>query len=61
MNSGSFRLASDPDAVVEKLSDLASSEDELVRGAVTLNSITTLNVIIRLFVDESSHVQECLR
>lgn len=55
-----FRLASDPKTETSKLSELAKSDQELIRGAVASNISTPKDVLAFLEHDESIHVQECL-
>lgn len=55
-----FRLASDPDTDVQELKNLTGCENELIRGAVALNPSTTANILVRLFNDDSEHLQKCL-
>ena len=56
-----FRLANDPDTELRQLEDLADSQDEMIRGAVALNPSATKSILIKLFLDDSEYVQECLR
>ena len=56
-----FRLANDPNIDLQKLERLADSENEFIRGAVALNPSASTSILVRLFSDESEHVQECLR
>ena len=56
-----FRLANDPDTELRQLEDLADSQDEMIRGAVALNPSATTSILIKLFLDYSEYVQECLR
>ena len=44
-----FRLANDPDIGVDTLAELVASADEMVRGAVALNSATPDYLLQRLF------------
>ena len=55
-----FRLANDPDIGGDTLAELVASADELVRGAVALNSATPDYLLEKLFFDKSAHVQDCL-
>lgn len=55
-----FRLANDPDTDIDTLSELVASPDELVRGAVALNNSTPDFLLKKLFLDNSTHVQDCL-
>lgn len=56
-----FRLANDPETELHELENLADSENELIRAAVALNPSATTSILVKLFSDESEHVQECLR
>ena len=56
-----FRKAKAPDATLQNLENLANSRDELIRGAIALNCSTPNSILVRLFHDESDHVQECMR
>ncbi len=55
------RLANDPETELHELANLADSENELIRAAVALNPSATTSILVKLFSDESEHVQECLR
>lgn len=56
-----FRLANDPATELRQLEDLADSQDEMIRGAVALNPSANTSILIKLFLDDSEYVQECLR
>lgn len=55
-----FRCASDPSTPAERLSILANSESEIVRGAVAANPNTPKVDIETLSKDESAHVRDSL-
>ena len=46
---------------VVRQSEKANSENELIRAAVALNPSATTSILVKLFSDESEHLQECLR
>ena len=56
-----FLKGNDPEATSQVLEHFANCKNELIIGAVTLNSSTLNSILVRLFHDESDHVQECLR
>lgn len=56
-----FRLANDPETELHELEKLADSEDELIRAAVALNPSPTTSILVKLFSDESEHLQKCMR
>ena len=53
-------MANDPDVSVDTLAELVAITDELVRGEVALNSATPDYLLLKLFFDKSTHVQDYL-